>query len=215
MILYGLSFFHNIKAGHYSSLRLVVLALSCLCSLFAPGLYLEMASHEQRPHHPDHEHNYEVDLPAIVPDIDIDDNTHGHVVYPTHPKTSTATLTEAQSEKQVRESDAEKGTHEYEIVDWDDEDPHNPRNFSKLKKWRVFTSLKANLLRIFTFMSRAITISVSSLCLCVALGSAIITGDLPGPQEDLHMSEIVGNLAVTLFVVGFGVGVSYSPASCG
>lgn len=185
-------------------------SLFLVCSLFAPGLYLEMASHEQRPHHPDHEHNYEVDLPAIVPDIDIDDNTHGHVVYPTHPKTSTATLTEAQSEKQVRESDAEKGTQEYEIVDWDDEDPHNPRNFPKLKKWRAFTSLKANLLRIFTVMSRAITISVSSLCLCVALGSAIITGDLPGPQEDLHMSEIVGNLAVTLFVVGFGVGVSYS-----
>lgn len=54
---------------------------------------------------------------------------------------------------------------------------------------------------------RVITVAVSSLCLAVALGSAIITGDLPHPARELGMSDIVGNLAVTLFVVGFGLGV--------
>ena len=55
---------------------------------------------------------------------------------------------------------------------------------------------------------RVITVAVSSLCLAVVLGSAIITGDLPHPAKELGMSDIVGNLAVTLFVVGFGLGVS-------
>lgn len=149
-------------------------------------------------------------MPAIVPDIDIDDAIHGHVVYPHPPATSTATLAEPQSGKQIKGSDAEKGNQEYELVDWDDEDPQNPRNFSKAKKWQVLTFLRRFPTFIYQHLFRAITISVSSLCLCVALGSAIVTGDLPGPQETLHMSEIVGNLSVTLFVVGFGVGVSYS-----
>ena len=69
-------------------------------------------------------------------------------------------------------------------------------------------------LHLIDIVVKYITLTVSSLCLAVALGSAIITGDLPGPAEELGMSEIVGNLAVTLFVVGFGVGVStvVSPA---
>lgn len=46
----------------------------------------------------------------------------------------------------------------------------------------------------------------SALCLSVALGSSIITGDILGPAEEFHVSEEVINLTVTLFVVGFGVG---------
>jgi hypothetical protein len=53
---------------------------------------------------------------------------------------------------------------------------------------------------------RVITLLSSSLCLSVALGSSIVTGDIPGPAKEFHVSEEVVNLTVTLFVVGFGVG---------
>lgn len=47
---------------------------------------------------------------------------------------------------------------------------------------------------------------VSTLCLAVALGSAMPTGDLHGTAEDLGVSNEVIYLSITLFVVGFGVG---------
>lgn len=79
-------------------------------------------------------------MPAVVPDIDIDDNQHGHIVYPSQqpPPMSTVTLAEAQTGKHLKDADAEKGLQKYEIVDWEDEDPENPRNFSVAKKWSVF-----------------------------------------------------------------------------
>jgi MFS family permease len=47
---------------------------------------------------------------------------------------------------------------------------------------------------------------MSLLCLAVALGSAMPTGNLPGQKKDLHVSSEAINLSITLFVVGFGVG---------
>lgn len=81
------------------------------------------------------------------------------------------------------------------IVDWDTNDPENPRNLSRFRKWTI-------------------TLLASSLCLSVALGSSIITGDMQGPAEEFHVSEEVVNLTVTLFVVGFGVGpLVFAPMS--
>lgn len=48
--------------------------------------------------------------------------------------------------------------------------------------------------------------AVSTLCLAVALGSAMPTGDLPGPAEEFGVIDVVSYLSITLFVVGFGVG---------
>ena len=48
--------------------------------------------------------------------------------------------------------------------------------------------------------------SVSTLCLAVALGSAMPTGDLPGPADEFGVINVVSYLSITLFVVGFGVG---------
>ncbi|QRV87327.1 major facilitator superfamily transporter [Ceratobasidium sp. AG-Ba] len=81
------------------------------------------------------------------------------------------------------------------LVEWDANDPENPRNLSRLRKW-------------------VITLLSSSLCLSVALGSSIVTGDIPGPMEEFQVSEEVVNLTVTLFVVGFGVGpLVFAPLS--
>ncbi|KAM0748673.1 MFS polyamine transporter [Meredithblackwellia eburnea MCA 4105] len=63
----------------------------------------------------------------------------------------------------------------------------DPREFSNSKKWFV-------------------TLSASSLCLAVALGSSIVTGDLQGPVATLHSSQEIINLSVALFVAAFGIG---------
>lgn len=71
----------------------------------------------------------------------------------------------------------------------------DPREFSYGKKWMV-------------------TACSSSLCLAVALGSSIVTGDLEGLTLDLHSSQEIINLSVSMFVVGFGVGpLAFAPLS--
>lgn len=52
------------------------------------------------------------------------------------------------------------------------------------------------------------------LCLTVALGSAMPTGDLHDQAVDLHVSNEAIYLSITLFVVGFGVGpLLFAPLS--
>ncbi|KAG9075878.1 hypothetical protein FS749_012416 [Ceratobasidium sp. UAMH 11750] len=88
-----------------------------------------------------------------------------------------------------------EGAGKVTLVEWEKNDPENPRNLSRLRKW-------------------IITLLSSALCLSVALGSSIVTGDIPGPAEEFHVSEEVVNLTVTLFVVGFGVGpLVFAPLS--
>ena len=53
---------------------------------------------------------------------------------------------------------------------------------------------------------RGVTFACSSLCLTVALGSAMPTGDLPGAAKELHVSDEAIYLSISLFVLGFGVG---------
>ncbi|KAJ7143807.1 polyamine transporter [Mycena epipterygia] len=52
------------------------------------------------------------------------------------------------------------------------------------------------------------------LCLAVALGSSMITGDLQGPVTDLKTTKEIVNLTVTCFVIGFGIGpLAFAPLS--
>lgn len=67
-------------------------------------------------------------------------------------------------------------------------DKVNPKNFGLARKW-MLTGL------------------LGLMCLVVALGSAIVTGDLAGAKEHFGVSMEVTILAsVTMFVIGFGVG---------
>lgn len=59
---------------------------------------------------------------------------------------------------------------------------------------------------VFLSSSRFVTLGMSALCLAVALGSAMPTGNLPAQAEDLGVSHEVIFISITLFVVGFGVG---------
>lgn len=89
--------------------------------------------------------------------------------------------------------DAETGLR---IVEFVPGDKANPKNRSKLVKW-MWTGL------------------LGFICFVVALGSAIVTGDMERPQETLHVSEEVVILAsVTCFVLGFGFGpLAFAPLS--
>ena len=82
------------------------------------------------------------------------------------------------------------------LVEWVDGDKHNPKNISKAKKWLY-------------------TLVLGAVCFVVALGSAIVTGDMERPAEYFGVSEEVIILAsVTVFVIGFGVGpLVFAPMS--
>ncbi|PPR07179.1 hypothetical protein CVT26_012609 [Gymnopilus dilepis] len=75
----------------------------------------------------------------------------------------------------------------YRIVEFEKGTGEDPREWSKGKKWYV-------------------TCTTAALCLAVALGSSIITGDMTGPTEELHTQQEITNLTVTCFVMGFGIG---------
>ncbi|KAJ6551861.1 major facilitator superfamily domain-containing protein [Mycena capillaripes] len=63
----------------------------------------------------------------------------------------------------------------------------DPREWGRARKWYI-------------------TITTAFLCMAVALGSSMITGDLQGPVADLNTTQEIVNLTVTCFVIGFGLG---------
>ncbi|KAF7535529.1 hypothetical protein G7054_g5280 [Neopestalotiopsis clavispora] len=84
---------------------------------------------------------------------------------------------------------------EYKLVAFVENDPENPKNWSKAYKWWC-------------------TMVVAMTCFVVALASAVITADLDAPAEELGVSKEVSLLAITVFVVGFGVGpMVFAPLS--
>ncbi|CAK7900262.1 major facilitator superfamily multidrug transporter Nag3p [[Candida] anglica] len=82
------------------------------------------------------------------------------------------------------------------IVQFVEGDVENPMNKSAGIKW------------VYTFL-------LGIICFVVALGSAMVTGDLEGPRHTLGVSEEIIILAsVTMFVLGFGIGpVIFAPIS--
>ncbi|KAK9452920.1 major facilitator superfamily domain-containing protein [Dipodascopsis uninucleata] len=112
--------------------------------------------------------------------------------YPINAVESNADLTEFVSSHDTGYITGEDG---YKLVTFKPDDPENPKNWSKAYKWYC-------------------TMVVAVLCFDVALGSAIVTGDLDGVVEQFNVSTEVAILTVTLFVVGFGVGpLAFAPAS--
>ncbi|KAI0156551.1 MFS transporter [Xylariaceae sp. FL1272] len=94
-----------------------------------------------------------------------------------------------------RKVDPEKG-RDYYIVDWyGPNDPENPRNWSKPKKFFV-------------------TFEICFLTFSVYIGSAIYTAGLQSAAHHFHVSEVAATLGLTLFVAGYGVGPMFlSPLS--
>lgn len=85
------------------------------------------------------------------------------------------------------------GMEDYKLVTFKEDDPDNPKNWSKLFKWYI-------------------TMVVAFTCFVVALASSVVTADFPGVMESFNVSREVALLTVTVFVIGFGVGM-FSPIS--
>jgi hypothetical protein len=86
-------------------------------------------------------------------------------------------------------------TERYELVTFTVGDPENPKNWSKAFKWWC-------------------TMTVAFTCFTVAFNSAVITANVAGPAEEFGVSEEVSLLAITMFVIGFGIGpMAFAPLS--
>ncbi|WLF79398.1 Synaptic vesicle transporter SVOP [Lodderomyces elongisporus] len=82
------------------------------------------------------------------------------------------------------------------LVEFVEHDKGNPKSWGRARKWLY-------------------TMVLGGMCYVVALGSAIVTGDMSGPAKTFGVSEEVVILAsVTVFVIGFGVGpLVFAPMS--
>jgi hypothetical protein len=76
----------------------------------------------------------------------------------------------------------------WKLVTFKISDPENPKNWSKAKKWYC-------------------TMVVAWTCFVVAFASGVITAGLEGPEKTFNVSEEVSLLTITVFVIGFGVGI--------
>ncbi|KAF2402378.1 MFS general substrate transporter [Trichodelitschia bisporula] len=83
----------------------------------------------------------------------------------------------------------------YDLVTFKIGDPENPKNWPKWRKWWC-------------------TMVVAVTCFVVALNSSVITADIGSMAKEFGVSEEVGLLSITFFVIGFGVGpMVFSPLS--
>jgi len=91
--------------------------------------------------------------------------------------------------------DPEKGK-DVNIIDWDgDDDPHNPRNWSRAKKYFV-------------------TAEVVILTFSVYIGSAIYTAGIQDVMLQFGVAQVPATLGLTLYVAGYGLGpLIWSPMS--
>jgi len=84
---------------------------------------------------------------------------------------------------------------EYKLVAFTPGDKENPKNWSKAYKWWC-------------------TMVVAMTCFVVAFASSVITADIIGVSKEFNVSEEVGLITITVFVVGFGVGpMIFAPLS--
>ncbi|KAF4343106.1 multidrug resistance [Fusarium beomiforme] len=83
----------------------------------------------------------------------------------------------------------------YKLVTFVPGDKENPKNWSKAYKWWC-------------------TMCVALTCFVVAFCSSVITADIAGVVKDLHVSNELALVSISLFVVGFGVGpMVFAPLS--
>ncbi|KAI0637228.1 MFS general substrate transporter [Trametes polyzona] len=80
------------------------------------------------------------------------------------------------------------GTHtDPYVVDWDLGDPENPFNWTRRRKW-------------------GITFQLATSTFTMAFCSSCYSGGMASMDRELHLTQIVGILGVSLYVLGFGLG---------
>lgn len=127
------------------------------------------------------------------------DDAHHHENCTKVEPTSSAAARFADTELQNKEGCSKypgRGTFEDPfVVDWDDQDPANPFNWSKRYKWLI-------------------TLQLAFGTWTVSFCSSSYTGGLAEMMAQLHMSREVAILGVSLYVLGFGLGpLVFAPTS--
>jgi hypothetical protein len=103
---------------------------------------------------------------------------------------------------------------EVELVTWKENDPEDPRQWSKAYRWCKCHPPDLPIEPLLTVLSDITAVAATSV-VSVAFGSAVVTGDFKDIQAELHASEVVVALSVSLMVVGFGLGpLAWSPLVC-
>jgi hypothetical protein len=82
------------------------------------------------------------------------------------------------------------GSHHYKLVTFTPNDPDNPKNWSKGYRWYC-------------------TMVVAITCFVVAFASSVITADIAGVEKEFNVSEEVALVSISVFVVGFGLGMPH------
>lgn len=103
------------------------------------------------------------------------------------PEANMAEYTTEQTSGEILAAGPAGGEKKYKLVTFLKNDPENPKNWSKVYKWYC-------------------TMVVALTCFVVAFNSAVITADVAAPAAELGVSEEVSLLAISVFVVGFGIG---------
>ncbi|KZT28599.1 MFS general substrate transporter [Neolentinus lepideus HHB14362 ss-1] len=88
--------------------------------------------------------------------------------------------------KEIRYEGEGTRTNPY-IVDWDRNDPENPYNWSKARRWLI-------------------TVQLAVSTWTVSFGSSAYSGGLKSTERVFHVSEEVAVLGISLYVLGFGLG---------
>lgn len=84
---------------------------------------------------------------------------------------------------------------QYKLVTFKENDPQNPKNWSKAYKWWC-------------------TMCIAAVTFSVAFASAVITPGIGEVSAEFGVSEEVALLSITLFVIGFGLGpLIFAPCS--
>ncbi|VDC06564.1 unnamed protein product [Peniophora sp. CBMAI 1063] len=106
-----------------------------------------------------------------------------------------AELMRAATRVPTRDPEMAKHMKDMNLVVFKPNDPEDPRTWNTAYRWYL-TGL------------------VAMAVVCVAFGSAVITGDFGDIEEEFGVSEVVTALSVSLMVVGFGLGpLAWGPLS--
>jgi len=92
------------------------------------------------------------------------------------------------------------------IVDWDLGEPANPYNWTKRRKC-IVTAQVLNCAMIFIMIFYQVYyLQLALSTFTVSFGSSSYSGGLSFIEHDLHISEDVTVLGISLYVLGFGIG---------
>ncbi|KAJ7285595.1 MFS general substrate transporter [Mycena rebaudengoi] len=123
----------------------------------------------------------------------------------THPSSS-GSSTQCESEKQTTYPGSGTLKDPY-VVDWGLEDPENPLNFANNRKWIITSQVICSPLSSLDASNAQAIIPQLAFCTwTVSFSSSVYSGGLEYMARDLHISDNVAILGLSLYVLGFALG---------